>query len=82
MKRIWVIGFNDFKSFFYGWNIYTSTRSFFYTGKNQQTVGLKENDNSCPKDNNAVDELQIKLKFLEEEKLLLKEEAKHKQNMI
>ena len=50
--------------------------------KYQQTIGLKENDNSCPKDNNAVDELQIKLKFLEEEKLLLKEEAKHKQNMI
>ena len=43
---------------------------------------LIENDNVCTKDNNNVDELQVKLQFLEKENLSLKEEAKHKQNII
>ena len=43
---------------------------------------LIENDNVCTKDNNTVDELQVKLQFLEKENLSLKEEAKHKQNII
>ena len=46
-----------------------------------QTIRLNENDNICAKDNNTVDELQVKLQFLEKENLSLKEEAKHKQNI-
>ena len=49
--------------------------------KYYQTIRLNENDNICAKDNNTVDELQVKLQFLEKENLSLKEEAKHKQNI-
>ena len=50
--------------------------------KHHQTIKLNENDNICPKDNNTVDELKIKLQFLEKENLSFKKEAKHKQNII
>ena len=49
--------------------------------KLHQTIKLNEN-NICPKDNNAVDKLKVKLQFLEKENLSLKEEAKRKQNII
>ena len=50
--------------------------------KRHQTINLNENNNICPKDNNTVDKLKVKLQFLEKENLLLKEEAKRKQNII
>ena len=50
--------------------------------KLHQTINLNENNNICPKDNNTVDKLKVKLQFLEEENLSLKEEAKRKQNII
>ena len=51
--------------------------------KLHQTIELKENNNICPKDdNNTVDKLKVKLQFLEEGNLSLKEEAKCKQNII
>ena len=50
--------------------------------KLHQTINLNENNNICPKDNNAVDKLKVKLQFLEKENLSLKEEAKRKQNII
>ena len=50
--------------------------------KLHQTIKLNENNNICPKDNNTVDKLKVKLQFLEKENLLLKEEAKRKQNII
>ena len=43
---------------------------------------MNENNNLCPKGNNTVDKLKAKLQFLEKENLSLKEEAKHKQNII
>ena len=43
---------------------------------------LIKNDNIYTKTNNAVDELQVKLQFLEKENLSLEEEAKRKQNII
>ena len=49
--------------------------------KLHQTIKLNEN-NICPKDNNAVDKIKVKLQFLEKENLSLKEEAKRKQNII
>ena len=50
--------------------------------KLHQTINLNENNNICPKDNNTVDKLKVKLQFLEKENLSLKEEAKRKQNII
>ena len=50
--------------------------------KLHQTIKLNENNNICPKDNNTVDKLKVKLQFLEKENLSLKEEAKRKQNII
>ena len=50
--------------------------------KYHQTIMLIENNNICTKDSNTVDELQVKLQFLEKENLSLKEEAKHKQNIM
>ena len=55
------------------------TRSFIFAEKNYQTIRLNENDNIFPNDNNTVDELQVKLQFLEKENLSLKE---HKENII
>ena len=55
---------------------------FHFYRKNNQTIRLIENDNVCRKDNNTVHELQVKQQFLEKENLSLKEEAKHKRNMI
>ena len=43
---------------------------------------LIENNNICTKYSNTVDELQVKLQFLEKVNLSLKEEAKHKQNIM
>ena len=43
--------------------------------KHHQTIKLNEN-NICPKDNNAVDKLNVKLQFLEKENVSWKEEAK------
>ena len=50
--------------------------------KLHQTINLNENNNICPKDNNTVDKLKVKLQFLEKENLSLKEEAKRKQNIL
>ena len=50
--------------------------------KLHQTINLNENYNICPKDNNAVDKLKVKLQFLEKENSSLKEGAKRKQNII
>ena len=50
--------------------------------KLHQTTNLNENNNICPKDNNTVDKLKVKLQVLEKENLSLKEEAKRKQNII
>ena len=50
--------------------------------KLHQTINLNENNNICPKDNNTVDKLKVKLQFLEKENLSLKAEAKRKQNII
>ena len=55
------------------------TRSFIFAEKNYQTIRLNENDNIFPNDNNTVDELQVKLQFLEKENLSLKE---RKENII
>ena len=49
--------------------------------KYQQTIILIEND-VCTKNKNTVDELQVKLQFLDKENLSWKGEAKHKQNII
>ena len=43
--------------------------------KHHQTIKLNEN-NICPKDNNAVDKFNVKLQFLEKENVSWKEEAK------
>ena len=48
--------------------------------KLHQTINF--NENTSPKDNNPVDKLKVKLQLLEKEDLSLKEEAKHKQNII
>ena len=50
--------------------------------KYHQTIRLNKDDNICQKNNSTVDELQVKLQFLEKENVSLKEEAKHKQNII
>ena len=50
--------------------------------KCHQSILLIENDNIYTKNNNNVDGLQVRLQFREIENLLLKEEAKHKQNLI
>ena len=50
--------------------------------KYHQTIILIENDDICTKNKNTVDELQVKLQFLDKENLSSKEEAKHKQNTI
>ena len=50
--------------------------------KLHQTINLNENNNICPKDKNTIDKLKVKLQFLEKENLSLKEEAKHKENII
>ena len=50
--------------------------------KLHQTIKFNENNNICPKENNAVDELKVKLQLLEKENLSLKEEVKHKQNIF
>ena len=50
--------------------------------KLHRTINLNENNNICPKDNNTVDKLKVKLQFLEKENLSLKEEPKRKQNTI
>ena len=63
--------------------IYTPRQDLsFLQEKHHQTIRLIENDNVCRKDNNTVHELQVKQQFLEKENLSLKEEAKHKRNMI
>ena len=50
--------------------------------KLHQAINFNENNNICPKDNNTLDKLKVKLQLLEKENLSLKEEAKHKQNII
>ena len=50
--------------------------------KYHQTIILIENNDICTKNKNTVDELQVKLQFLDKENLSSKEEAKHKQNTI
>ena len=50
--------------------------------KCHQSILLIENDNIYTKNNNNVDGLQVRLQFRKIENLLLKEEAKHKQNII
>ena len=68
-----------------GWNIYTSTLWHFHLCRKKSTKQLSklnENDYICPKDNNKVDELKVKLQFLEKENLLLKEEEKRNENII
>ena len=50
--------------------------------KLHQIINFNENNNICPKDNNTVDKLKVKLQFLENENLSLKEEAKRKQNIM
>ena len=50
--------------------------------KLHQTINLNENNNICPKDKNTIDKFKVKLQFLEKENLSLKEEAKHKENII
>ena len=42
-----------------------------------QTINSNKNNNICPKNNNTVDKLKVKLQFFEKENLSLKEEAKH-----
>ena len=44
--------------------------------KYHQTIILIENDDICTKNKNTVDELQVKLQFLDKENLSSKEEAK------
>ena len=44
--------------------------------KLHQTINLNENNNICPKDNNTVDKLKVKLQFLEKENLSLKRRSK------
>ena len=64
--------------------IYTLRQDVLFMQKklNQQLSKLNENDYICPKDNNKVDELKVKLQFLEKENLLLKEQAKRNKNLI
>ena len=59
-------------------------KMFYLCRKNstKQLSKLNENDYICPKDNNKVDELKVKLQFLEKENLLLKEQAKRNKNLI
>ena len=52
---------------------------FHLCRKKLPKIRLNENDNIFPNDNNTVDELQVKLQFLEKENLSLKE---RKENII
>ena len=68
----------DLKAFFMD-EIYTLRQDLSsMQEKYHHTIRLNENDNICPKDKNTVDELQVKLQFLEKEKLIIERRSENK----